>query len=277
MTVTEVVRETPDTVTLVLTASGDPPPYKAGQFLTIDPRQFRALAAHLAYLEDLKGKKELVRAYSLASAPHEPMAITAKEEPYFRKVSRHAALLTPLLVHATPVGTRFQVLGFTGPYILPPDIEQRTDHLVHVVAGSGVVPNWSILKHALARHPGLRHTFVYGNKTWDDVIYRDALAALAAAHPDRLRVVHALTRQASLEGLPSNVRAGRIAAALLEEMVPDRSRAFVYVCGPAINPWDRRVALEAGITATPRFLESTLAALQQLGFTPDRIKREAYG
>ena len=90
---------------------------------------------------------------------------------------------------------RLVVTGFTGPYTLPPDITSKTDHIVHVCAGSGSVPNLSILKFALEHHPTLRHTFVYSNKTWSDVIFRDTLAELAARHPDRLTVVHTLTRE----------------------------------------------------------------------------------
>jgi ferredoxin-NADP reductase len=39
------------------------------------------------------------------------------------------------------------------------------------------VPNFSMLKFALEHHPSLRHTFLYSNKTWDDVIFRDAPGA----------------------------------------------------------------------------------------------------
>lgn len=277
MVVREVVRETTDATTLIFDVPSEVPPYRAGQFLTIDPRQFKSLSAHLAFLEEFKGQKELVRAYSMASAPHEPLAITVKEEPYIQKVSRHAALLSPLLVHGTPVGTRMQVLGFTGPYNLPPDIEQRTDHLLHVVAGSGSVPNWSILKFALREHSRLRHTFVYSNTVWEDVIFRDALNALAAVNPERLRVVHTLSRQGDLSGLPAGVRSGRITPELLAEVAPDAKTAIAYVCGPAINPWDRRAALEARVTARPRFLESTLGFLKELGFAHDRIRHESFG
>ena len=274
--VTEVIQETPDTVTLVLDAP-QIPPYRAGQFLTIDPHAFPVIAGQVAYVEQLKGnKKELVRAYSMASAPHEPLAITIKEEPY-RPGDLHAAILSPLLVYGIPVGTRFSVVGFTGPYTLPPDIEQRTDHVVHLVAGSGVVPNYSIVKDALRNHPKLRHTFIDTNKTWGDIIFREGLARLAAEHPDRFRLVHTLTRQADLTGLPGDVRLGRIAAELLRELIPDAATAFAYLCGPAIASWDRKKALEEGTAPTPRFLESTIANLQSVGFTPARIKREAYG
>jgi len=274
--VTEVIRETADTVTLVLDAP-EIPPYRAGQFLTIDPHAFPVIAGQVAYVEQLKGgKKELVRAYSMASAPHETLAITIKEEPY-RPGDLHAPLLSPLLVHGTPVGTRFLVVGFTGPYTLPPDVEQRTDHLVHLVAGSGVVPNYSILKDALLKHPALRHTFIDTNKTWDDIIFREGLRRLAAEFPGRLTVVHTLTRQSDISGLPAGVRQGRVTAGMLRELVPDTGTAIAYLCGPAIASWDRKKALEEGTAPTPRFLESTVANLQAVGFTPARIKREAYG
>lgn len=274
--VTEVIQETPDTVTLVLDAP-EIPPYRAGQFLTIDPHVFPVIAGQVAFIEHLKGdKKELVRAYSMASAPHEPLAITIKEEPY-RPGDLHAPLLSPLLVHGTPRGTHFPVVGFTGPYILPPDVEQRTDHIVHLVAGSGVVPNYSILKGALRSHPDLRHTFIDTNKTWNDIIFREGLARLAAEFPGRLTLVHTLTRQSDTTGLPAGVRQGRVTAEFLRELVPDTGTAIAYLCGPAIASWDRKKALEEGTAPTPRFLESTVANLQAVGFTPARIKREAYG
>ena len=269
--VTEVIHETPDTVTLVLAAE-KMPTYRAGQFLTIDPRAFPVLAGQVGYLEHLKGKKELVRAYSMASAPHEPLAITIKEEPY-HPGDLHFPLISPVLVYACPPGTRFPVVGFTGPYTLPPDVEQRTGHIVHIVAGSGVVPNFSILKDALRNHPKLRHTFIDSNKTWGDIIFRATLERRAAEHPDRLRVVHTLTRQ---EDPPPGARKGRVSKELLEELVPDRDTAVAYVCGTAIASWDRRKALEAGTQPSPRFLETTLGHLQALGFTPARIRREAY-
>src|SRR5512138_3075636 len=162
--VADVIVETPDTSTLVLFTGNDRLEYQPGHFCTIDPHQFEALERWVQYLEDLKGKREVARAYSLASAPHERyLAITVKEERYQRGVTRYPPLLSPLLVKRTARGMRLTVVGFTGPY---------------VVAGSGVVPNFAILKHALARFPKVRHTFVYSNKTWEDVIFRDHLAML---------------------------------------------------------------------------------------------------
>lgn len=277
-TVTEVRMDTHDTATLFLDFGGAPLDYKAGQFLNIDPHQFPALGRLCAYLQEQKGRREPIRSYSLASAPHEPLvAITVKDEEFIPGLTRYPPLLSPLLVHGRLTGARLKVTGFLGPYVLPDDVEQRTEHLVHLVAGSGAVPNFAILKDALHRGLKLRHTFLFSNKTWGDILYREELAALERAHPERVRVVHTLTRETDESRYSHTVRKGRVGQALLEELIPDRDTCLVYACGPAITPWDRRKALETRTPATPRFMEAVLGHLHALGIPDKRIKRETYG
>src|SRR5580765_5441034 len=231
--VADVIIETPDTTTLVLFTGNDRLEYLAGHFLTIDPHQFESLQRFTSFLEDLKGKREPPRAYSMSSAPHERyLSVTVKEERYVSGSTRFPPLLSPLLVKRTLRGMRLVVTGFTGPYTLGPDISTQTDHIVHVCAGSGSVPNFSMLKFALAHHPALRHTFVYSNKKWDDVIFRDELTRLAAAHPDRLRLLHTLTRDEDGAPFSDTVRKGRVDLELLREAIPDPAACLVYVCGP---------------------------------------------
>jgi hypothetical protein len=79
----------------------------------------------------------------------------------------------------------------------------------------------SILKYALDNLPTVRHTFVYSNKTWNDVIFRG--------------------------------------------------------CGPGISKFDREAAREAGTELQPKFIETTLAHLREIGVPDARIKRESYG
>jgi 3-ketosteroid 9alpha-monooxygenase subunit B len=276
--VADVISETPDTTTLVLFTGNDRLEYRAGHFLTLDPHHFSALDRFTAFLEDQKGKREPPRAYSLTSAPHEKqIAITIKEERYLSGVTRYPPLLSPLLVRRTPRGTRMPIIGFTGPYVLPDDIEERTDHLVHLVAGSGSVPNFAILKDSLHTGKKLRHTFIYSNKTWDDVAFRGSLQELEAKFPERLKVVHTLTRHADPSACGSPVRSGRISFELLQEFIPDPDSAIVYVCGPAISVWDKKVAAAKGQKPQPRFLENAIELLRRLGVSSDRIKRESYG
>jgi 3-ketosteroid 9alpha-monooxygenase subunit B len=275
--VAEARVETPDTTTLVLFTGNDRLEYRAGHFLTIDPHQFESLERFIAYFEDLKGKREPARAYSMSSAPYEKyLAITVKEERYVKGQTRYPPLLSPLLVKRTTRGMRLVVTGFTGPYTLPEDAESRTDHLVHVVAGSGAVPNFAILKHALVHQPKLKHTFLCSNKTWEDVIFREELAALERKHASRLRVVHALTREPS-HPVSQGVWKGRINAALLKELIPEPRACLVYACGPAIGPFERAAAREKGEEPKPRFLESALAAIAEIGVPDENVRRESYG
>jgi ferredoxin-NADP reductase len=276
--VSDVVRETHDTTTLYLFTGNERLSYEPGHFISIDPHQFESLERWIQFLEDQKGRRETARAYSLASAPHEKyLAITVKEERYTSGTTKYPPLLSPVLVRRLARGTHMVVTGFTGPYTLPANVEQRTDHLVHICAGSGIVPNMSILKHALENQMKLRHTLVYGNKTWQDVIFQRELDALAAKHPGKLTIVHALTRDPTAGSRGINVRSGRVAVQLLRDAVHDWSACEVYTCGPGITKYDRQAAKERGEAPAPRFLESVLAGLTELGVPKERIHHESYG
>jgi 3-ketosteroid 9alpha-monooxygenase subunit B len=276
VTISEVVVETADTVTLVMTGS-EPFEYKAGQFCTVDPHQFHVIGGMTRFLEDLKKHKEPPRAYSMASAPHEPLAITIKEELYEPGNTKYPPLISPVLVHSVPLGSRIKISGFTGPYTFPDNILEKADHIVHITAGSGSVPNWAMLKHAVKFMPSLKHTFIYSNKTWDDVIFRDALNAFCAEHADKVTLVHCLTRQDIPADAPTGTRRGRVSADLLRELIPDFDRCMVYACGPALSQYDRQAAREKGVEPTPRFMETVSAAVKEIGVPKDRFKTEAYG
>ncbi len=276
--VSDVIRETSDTVTLMLFSGNDTLDYKPGHFCTIDPKQFDGVKRWCAYLERVKGKKEKPRAYSLASSPHEKyLAVTIKEEPYWPGETAYPPILSPVLVQRTPVGTRMEITGFTGPYYLPDDIEDRTDHIVHICAGSGSVPNWSIIKYALAKNLNVRHTLIYGNKTWEDVIYRHALKDLQTRYPDKLKIVHALSREPGAADIGRHVYRGRVDAELIHKYVPDPNAVEVFACGPALSKWEKKDAKEKGIELRPRFMETVTAAIGDLGVPKKSVHMESYG
>jgi ferredoxin-NADP reductase len=243
----------------------------------VDPRQFGAVLPWLRHLEHVKQRKELARAYSLSSSPHETeIAVTVKEEPFTVGVQPYPPLLSSYLVHGIAPGTPVKAVCFTGPYVLPPDIEERTDRVVHIVAGSGAIPNFSIVKDSLRRHPKLRHTFLYSNRTWADICFRDALAELEQSHAGRLSVTHLLTREPDSSRFGDRVRQGRLTLDVLRE-IAELQRAYFYVCGPAVTAHERRSALAVGTPTQPRFLEQVLDFLEQLQIPKAQVKREAYG
>ena len=69
-------------------------------------------------------------------------------------------------------------------------------------AGCGITPVMSITRTALLKGSG-RVVLFYANRDEASVIFACELAALAAAHPDRLQVVHWLE---SVQGLPSRAQ-----------------------------------------------------------------------
>ena len=77
--------------------------------------------------------------------------------------------------------------------------------------------------------------------------------------------------------MKANVKRGRIDAAMLREAIPDPSACIVYACGPAIGPFDKLAAKEKGVQPTPRFLETVLAGLAEVGVPDDRIEYASYG
>src|SRR5436309_15973394 len=99
-------------------------------------------------------------------------------------------------------------------------------------SGSGIAPNISNLKHPLHQHLKVRHTLIYANRVWEDVIFRQQLDELAAAHPKRLRIVHALSREKKRLRSSSDVRRGRVTEEIIRELVPDPFSDGVFVCGP---------------------------------------------
>ncbi|UCH29481.1 MAG: hypothetical protein JSV06_00235, partial [Myxococcales bacterium] len=152
--VVDVVRETDDAVSIYLTeADGSPLEFRAGQFLSIDV--------------PVDGKS-LRRAYSLASAclPDVPRHITVKRIEDGR-VSNH-------LNDTIAKGDELAVLGPSGNFTVEPrSVNQR--HLVMIAGGSGITPIMSILETVLRVEADTRVTLIYGNRGWEDVIFRERL------------------------------------------------------------------------------------------------------
>jgi ferredoxin-NADP reductase len=95
---------------------------------------------------------------------------------------------------------------------------------------------------------------LYSSRTWDDVIYRDELGALAGGG---FEVVHTLTREQP-PGWSGYAR--RIDRELLSEVAfPVAERPRVYVCG------------------STRFVDAAADGLIELGYDPMWVRTERFG
>ncbi len=117
------------------------------------------------------------------------------------------------LVRSVRPGDVVEVQGPTGSFT--PDLTTAADHVL-VAAGSGITPMISIAGSILDANPGSMVTLFYGNRRTDSVMFADEVADLKDAHPQRMRLVHVLSRE------PQEVElfTGRLDAAKLRQLLP---------------------------------------------------------
>lgn len=222
--VLDVVEETENARSVVL----DPGEHK--ELFQYSPGQFLTVAVP----SDRTGL--VARSYSLSSTPAEdgPLTITVK-----RTVDGYAS---GWICNELRKGDRLRVLPPAGIFT-PKSLDAD---LLLFAAGSGITPVMSIIRTALVRGTGQLILF-YANQDDRSVIFADALAELAAAHADRLQVVHWLE---SVQGLPTQAQLRAFAAQYVEWEA--------FVCGPA------------------PFMELTVAALKELEFPRERRHQEKF-
>jgi 3-ketosteroid 9alpha-monooxygenase subunit B len=224
--VVDVVEETADarSITFRVPAGAEADfTFRPGQFLTVAvPSDQTGIAA---------------RCYSLCSSPADDsgtVTIAVK-----RTVDGYAS---NWLCDHLRRGDTLRVLPPSGIFT-PASLDAD---LLLFAGGSGITPILSIARTALARGTG-RIVVFYANRDERSVIFAGQLAALAAAHPERLQVVHWLE---SVQGLPTpeQVRA----------FADDRASYDAFVCGPA------------------PFMKMTVGVLKELGFPRERRHQERF-
>ncbi len=237
LSIARVVRETADAVSLYLEeADGRPISFLPGQFLTFE-------------LE--LGGNVVRRAYSLASAalPGHAPHVTVKRVAG-GLVSNH------LVDHARP-GHVLQALGPSGAFTVAPSPGAQRSLLL-IAGGSGITPIASIAESVLEVEPRSRVTLVFGNRSLDDVIFRERLERLRARHGERLVLDLVLEQPPSAWGGAQ----GRLDAATQTARVlalgVDPADVEVFVCGP-----------------TP-VMDAAREALGSLGVPTDRIHEERF-
>ncbi|KUI38986.1 ferredoxin [Mycobacterium sp. IS-1496] len=194
-----VVRETSDSVSLVLDVPADCSHrfrYRAGQFLTL-----RVKVAG----DDHR------RCYSMSSSPHngEELRITVKRDP--------GGLVSNYLNDTAAAGVEIHALPPEGRFVL----SESDRDIVAFAGGSGITPIFSLIGSALVGTD--RHiTLFYANRSRDSVIFGESLDALAEAHPDRLAVTQHFDEES-----------GVVQAAAIEALIGTGRDADYYICGPA--------------------------------------------
>ncbi|SFV12475.1 ferredoxin--NADP reductase [Pseudoduganella namucuonensis] len=222
--VRNVIEETADAKSLVF----DVPAHLRSSF-TYRPGQFLTLRVP-------HGDGHLPRCYSLASAP------ASDDAPRVTIKRVEAGRASNWLCEQVQAGDELDVMPPAGVFT-PKSLDG--DFLLFA-GGSGITPVFSILRSALTGGAG-RLCLIYANRDQQSIIFRDALRALASAHPHRLQVLHWLD---AVQGVPS--------VAQLAELARPWRGAESFICGPA------------------PFMDAAVEALHALEIPPARIHVERF-
>ena len=231
-TVAETVPETARTTTLRLDVP-DWPRHRAGQHVDV------RLTAEDGY--------QAQRSYSIASPP-------GADRVELTVVRLDDGEVSPYLTTVADVGDQLELRGPIGGWFVW-DGDDTTPVLL-VGGGSGVAPLMAMMRHHALTGSTAAMQLVYSARTFDDVIYRDELLALADSGNRAVTIT--LTREEASSAWTG--RRGRVDIDLLGEVGwPPPVRPRCYVCG------------------TTPFVEAVSDALVALGHEATLIKTERFG
>jgi ring-1,2-phenylacetyl-CoA epoxidase subunit PaaE len=212
LTVKDVRPETADCVSVSLEIPAD----LADKF-QFAPGQYLTFRRHF-------NDAEVRRSYSICSSPKDGelrVAIKKVEEGKFSGYA-HAGLQAGDVLDVMPPMGKFT----------PKKTEAKHKEYVAFAAGSGITPIMSIMKTVLEDEPNSSFTLVYGNRSKNSIIFREAIEALKNKYMLRLRVYHILSR----EYMDIPLFSGRIDAAKCAEfcktLIDIKHTDEAFICGP---------------------------------------------
>lgn len=212
LTINDIRQETPDCVSVafeVPAANQEDFKFIPGQYLTF---------------KHMHEGEEIRRSYSICSAPHEGELRVA-----IKKVE--GGIFSTYANEKMAVGDRLETMPPMGNFTVEVDANNDKNY-VAFGAGSGITPMLSIIKTVLLEEPKSQFTLVYGNQSFQSIIFREEIEALKNKYLDRFQVLHILSR----ERLESDLNYGRIDTekcdTLCQTLVSLENIDQVFICGP---------------------------------------------
>ena len=220
-------------------------PHELRDAFRFEPGQFLTLRAQI-------GGQDVRRNYSICS-PRARYLETGELEVGIRPMQ--GGVFSNWAASGLKAGDSLAVMPPEGRFV---SSRPRALHRVGFAAGSGITPILSIIATSLQEQPGSKFTLVYGNRSMASVMLNEALQDLKDRYPNRLTLIHILSRQAQEVDLLQ----GRIDAAKVRDVVnallPAASMDEVFICGPE------------------GMIEETQSALLACGVPPRNIHTERF-
>ncbi len=220
--VADVRRETPEAVSIAFAV-----PRELNEAYRFNPGQ------HVTLRTNVDGA-EVRRSYSICTAPDDgELRVTVK------KVD--GGLFSTLANASIKPGDEIDVMTPQGRFgvALEPNAART---YVAIVAGSGITPIMSILRTVLTHEPKSRVVLIYGNRTTQSIIFREALEDVKDRFMGRFTVHHVLSREH--QEIP--LFDGRIDTTKLDTLLrtlPQGGIDHAFLCGPGGLIEDGKAAL----------------------------------
>ena len=194
------------------------------------------------------------RSYSICSTP-ERLRITGEIDIGVRSVS--GGIFSVWAHTQLQVGDKLEVMPPEGRFVST--LADAAQHTVCFAAGSGITPVLSLIATGLETHQHTRYTLVYGNQRMQSVMFNESLQDLKDRFPERLSLLHVLSRQEQdIALLQGRIDADKVLS-LTQSLLPVTSIDEVFVCGPGA------------------MMQATLQGLAQAGVASERIHSEHFG
>lgn len=241
LTILNKTQETADTVTIELAV----PTELENVFYAFQPGQYLTIKMDV-------GGHEIRRSYSMSSSPLEKkLAVTVKRI--------QGGRISPILHDQLKAGDTLTVSEPEGRFTLSLDPEKRRTYYFFA-AGSGITPIMSHLRSILEAEPMSTIFLLYGNRTEEDIIFKNELDQLVDRYTGQLQTTHTLSRPKregggglfgmfkkgtmQWQGLTGRIDAKLTGRFLDENMAQGPEKDCVYmVCGPGNMPDTVKAAL----------------------------------
>lgn len=238
----EIIKETPDTVTIYFEQPEPYLDYKAGQYLTV--------------ILDINGKEER-RSYSLCTSPYvDPHpGITVKRV--------KGGLVSNYLNDQLRPGKTIDIMKPMGHFITDYH-SQNQRHFVMIAGGSGITPIMGISKSVLVNEPQSKITLIFCSRSENEIIFKKALEDLESKYEGRLMVIHNLSQPSETwSGLKGRLDSQKIIDTLSSISYPELKRTAYFLCGPeGIMETAEKTLIEMGVDSDSIHKESFFSNLE---------------
>ncbi len=128
------------------------------------------------------------------------------------------------------VGDELEIAPPKGRFNLHID-SNNAKHYIAFAAGSGITPILSMIRSVLEIEAQSTFVLVFGNKTVDDVMFKQDLDALSKAYPDRFMLHYVFSQSSSEQQLSGRINAALVSSMLYKEHANLNFDDY-FICGP---------------------------------------------